>query len=111
MTVGTRKAPRRAVEAMISGSVVFALFAWFALSACDQDDPAAGPIPSTPGLDAVYGDIPVHESTDGGMTIASIHCDGNGKYLGGGNPVEEDRAKRALDDAIEKTKQEIKAPN
>ncbi len=100
---------RRRIGAMASGPVVLALFAWFALTACEELTWLGGPPdPPTPGPDAVYDDIPVHEGADGGMTIASIHCDGNGKYLGGGNPVEEDRAKRALDEAVEKAKQEIK---
>ena len=108
MTVRTRNALGRTPEPMISGSIVFALFAWFALAACgiliDMDIP-----PPPPGPDAVYDGMSVHENPDGSVTFGTFHCDGQGKYVGGGDPDSEKRFNAALKSQLENAKNEINA--
>ena len=106
----TQTGKRRRIEAMVSGPAVLALFGWFVLSACEELTwPGGPPDLPTPGADAVYyDDIPVHESADGGVTFGNFHCDGQGKYLGGGDPASEGRTKKALEVAVESSKQELK---
>jgi hypothetical protein len=99
------------IEALISGPAVLGLFAWFAIVACSEwagifSSPTA---PPTPGPDAVYDGLAVHESPDGSVNFGSFHCDGQGKYLGGGDPDSERRFNAALKSQLESAKNEIKS--
>jgi len=94
------------IEALVSGPAVLALFAWFAVVACSEW--AAISAPATPGPDAVYDGMAVHENPDGSVNFGEFHCDGQGKYVGGGNPDSEKRFSDALKSQLESAKNEIK---
>ncbi len=81
-----------------------------ALSACIPEflgNPFAG-WPFTLGPDSAYVDVTVHENPDGSTTFGTFHCDGRGKYLGGGDPSSEKRFDDALRSQLESAKNEIK---
>lgn len=97
------------IEALVSGPAVLALFAWFVLTACEELSFEVANDPPSPGPDAVYDGVPVHENPDGSTTFGTFHCDGQGKYVGGGDPNSEKRFNDALKSQLENAKNEIKS--